>query len=537
MKKKFGVFSILMIAGLLVSLCGFAVGEPTINFIHVPEYPNPGYEDLEGNVTGVAPDDYRVAVYIHVGDLWWTKPYYASPLTTINPDGTWTCDITTGGYDRYATAVAAYLLPAGVEPPICGSGEYDSCGILPEIPEAVANAQEPTKELRNISFAGYDWKVKWSGTSPDGRVGPGPNYFSDIEEDVWVDEEGLHLNISERGGKWYCTEVILDTSFGYGTYIFQTHGRVDIIDPRMVLGLFTWEAEAKGGKNPNRELDIEFARWDIAGDYNNSQFAVQPCEHCPGCDDRCTRFRVDLTDEDSDLTNYLVWRPGTVEFRTYYGKYIDNVPQANALVHKWTHTSEYVPEPGNEHVRFNFWLLEGNAPTSSQGDEVVIANFTWQEESPFQIVTSCDAAGNEKNQFAPGDTIYVKGSGLNLSTNYKIWIQDDPVNESDILISEENPSSAETPKDVTSDSSGNLSVTPIWSIPQDATVTYHEYDIVLDKQDDGEYTGKYNVASDGIDSTGVTGFIAPIPELSTIILFSVGLLLLVGYAVLRGKNR
>ena len=539
MKKKFGVVSIiLMIAGLLVSLCGILgassefyapleVGEPTITFIHVPEYPNPSYEDLEGNVTGVTPADYPVAVYIRVGDLWWTKPTYASPLTTINPDGTWRCDITTGGNDRYATAVAAYLLPAGVEPPICGP-----CHELPEIPEAVAHAQEHTKEPRTISFAGYDWEVKRA----DFSVGPGPNYFSDKEEDVWVDEEGLHLTISERDGKWYCTEVILDTSFGYGAYISQTHGRVDIIDPMMVLGLFTWDGGAK--EQNYREMDIEFARWGNADEYTNAQYVVQPCSQCPGCGNRCTRFRANLTDEDSDLTHYFVWNPGTVEFRTYYGKYSDSVPPTSALVHNWTHSSEYVPEPGNEHIRFNFWLLGGNAPTSSQSDEVVISNFSWQEESPFSpVVTSCDAAGNKKNQFAPSDTVYVKASGLNLSTNYKIWIQDDPVDESDILISEENPSSAETPKDVTTDSSGNLSVTPIWSIPQDAAVTYHEYDIVIDKQGDGEYTDKYNAASDGIDSTSVAGFIAPIPELPTIILFSVGLLLLAGYAVLRRKNR
>ena len=110
MMKKFGVVGVLMIAGLLVSLCGIVgaslefdatltASNPAINFIHVPEYPNPGNEDLEGNITGVTTADHRVAVYIRVGDLWWIKPYYAAPLTTIDPDGTWTCDITTGDND------------------------------------------------------------------------------------------------------------------------------------------------------------------------------------------------------------------------------------------------------------------------------------------------------------------------------------------------------------------------------------------------------------------------------------------------------
>ena len=371
-EKNFGIVGALMIAGLLTSLCGIAgadsefnapvaatASDPTINIIHAPEYPNLGNEDLNGNVTGVATSDHRVAVYIRVGDLWWIKPYFASPLTTIDPDGAWTCDITTGENDCYATAVAAYLLPAGVEPPICGP-----CYEPPDISEAVASVQKEILKPRTISFAGYEWMVKRA----DCPVGPGPNHFSDRGEDIWVDEEGLHLTISEHAGRWYCTEAILNASLGYGTYTFQTHGRVDIIDPMMVLGLFTWDGKAI--EQNHREVDIEFARWGDADEYTNCQYVVQPCSQCPGCDDRCTRFRVDLTDEESDLTHSLIWSPGTVEFSTYYG---------SAMVHKWTHTGEYVPEPGNENIRFNFWLLNGDAPESSRGDEVVITDFTWRE--------------------------------------------------------------------------------------------------------------------------------------------------------------
>jgi hypothetical protein len=293
----------------------------SINFTHVPEYPNPGNENLEGNVTGVNPDDYFVAVYIRVEDVWWTKPYYASPKRPIKADGTWICDITTGGNDRYATEVAAYLLPEGEGPPICGP-----CCKLPEIPEAVAFCHKIIKEPRTVSFAGYDWKVKLR----DFPAGPGPNYFSDREEDVWVDEQGLHLTISERNGDWYCSEVILDASFGYGSYIFQTQGRVDIIDPMMVLGLFTWDTEACD--EHYREMDIEFTRWGNAGEYTNAQYVVHPCSQCPGCGDRCTRFRVDLTDEESDLTHYLVWQSDTVEFRTYCGKHSDSYPIAGCFI-------------------------------------------------------------------------------------------------------------------------------------------------------------------------------------------------------------
>lgn len=338
-------------------------------FSYLPPYPTHSGDYLEGKIEGVAPSDCCVAVYIKVGDNWWTKPTYESPLTSINEDGTWKCNIVTGGYDEYASSVAAFLLPVGSEAPICGP-----CSKLPNIPEAIAFYQEDRIQTRFISFAGYEWKVKRT----DFPYGPGPNYFSDIEEDVWVDEEGLHLTISEHDGIWFCTEVILDASLGYGTYIFQTQGRIDLIDPMMVLGLFTWDGGAEA--QHYREMDIEFARWGNPDESTNAQFVVQPCNQCPGCSDRCTRFSVDLSDENSDLTHYLVWNPGIVQFRTYYGKYSDN-PPPDALVNKWIYAGEHVPVPGSENIRFNFWLLRGDPPMDGQGDEVVITDFIWEEDT------------------------------------------------------------------------------------------------------------------------------------------------------------
>ena len=65
----------------------------------------------------VNPADYKVVVYIYVNG-WWTKPYWAQPLTTIQRDGRWVCDITTGGSDILATKIAAYLVPNGYTPPL-----------------------------------------------------------------------------------------------------------------------------------------------------------------------------------------------------------------------------------------------------------------------------------------------------------------------------------------------------------------------------------------------------------------------------------
>lgn len=143
------------------------------------------------------------------------------------------------------------------------------------------------------------------------------------------------------------------------------------------------------------------------------------------------------------------------------------------------------------------------------------------------VITSCDESGNETNQFAPGQSVYVRGSGLEANTNYKIWIQDNAVEEGDALNTTENPSTT-TPKAVTTDAGGNLTPTLIWSIPSDAPITHHSYDLIFDNQQAGT-VGTYNSTSDGIDSATAAGIIVPIPELSTTILFLIGLLMLVGY--------
>jgi hypothetical protein len=90
-------------------------GTPETHFTYVPAYGS--VHDLAGRVAHVKPGEYQVAVYIRVGN-WWVKPYAATPSTSILPDGTWTCDVTTGSGDTGATAIVAYLLPRSFDPPV-----------------------------------------------------------------------------------------------------------------------------------------------------------------------------------------------------------------------------------------------------------------------------------------------------------------------------------------------------------------------------------------------------------------------------------
>ena len=215
-----------------------------------------------------------------------------------------------------------------------------------------------------LLFAGYRWVVK----QPDTPVGPGPNRFSDRPGDVWVDKDGLHLSISFHDGSWWSTEVILDENLGYGTYVFHTESRIDVLDANIVLGMFTWDDAAP----PNyREIDFEYARWGNPSEPTNAQYVVQPY----GTAGNLERFRVDLTPGDQKLTHVLVWSAGQVEMATYRGHHLADALPAFERIHAWINDGPDVPVPGAENVRMNLWLNFGSPPLDGLPEEVVVTNF------------------------------------------------------------------------------------------------------------------------------------------------------------------
>jgi cysteine-rich repeat protein len=328
---------------------------------------------IKGHISGVDTSKYVIYCDIEVEDVWWTKPSYASPATSIDPDGTWQVDITTGGKDRCATEVAVFLVPIDTDVDTCGP-----CYALPEIPEAVAmETVDRMPASRTVDFAGQVWEIK---SSPICEIEPGPNLFSDSEEDIWIDDQGLHLTIKKKDNKWYATEAICQKSFGYGTYKFLINSRVDNLDPNEIAAVFLWDSAAP--EISYREIDIvEFTKWGESENDTNAQFVVHPCSACPGCGNNCTRFKVEQTDEDRHLTLILTWQSGSADFCIYQGNYFSTNPPYSSIIHQWRKT-DGIPEPGEENVRFNFWLYNGNAPMDGLDREFIIKDFSWEETTP-----------------------------------------------------------------------------------------------------------------------------------------------------------
>ncbi|MCP4245788.1 MAG: hypothetical protein GY778_01950 [bacterium] len=340
---------------------------PKIELTQVP--PTGSDEDLRGRVANVDSAAHRVAICIFV-DAWWTKPTFEAPTVPIQADGSWQADITTGESDAMASKIAAFVIPVGAAPPrVAGEAELPTALVQLALASVVVE-RKPLREQstyrRFVQFSGYRWSVK----SRDFPVGPGPNRFSDRKEDVWVDDRGLHLTIRKRNEHWYCTEVILQESFGYGTYVFYTMGSPDSLDLNVVAGMFTWETEAPA---PHIELDFEYARWGDSEDPTNAQFVVQPFQ-TPG---NLVRYRVEPERVDRGLTHVLVWSKDKAEFTTARGHHRPDRIPASAIISALIYTGPGVPEPGNENVRVNLWLDRGAPPRDGRPAEFLVTRFAY----------------------------------------------------------------------------------------------------------------------------------------------------------------
>ena len=247
-----------------------------------------------------------------------------------------------------------------------------------------------------VNFSHYKWIVKSSSDVSD-TMNPGSNLWSDRKSDVWVDDEGqLHLKIVKRDGKWYCTEVTSENTFGYGTYVFYLDSEIgdSNLDPDVVLGFFTWD-DNTCDTNASSEIDIEFTTFG-GRRKNILNYSVQPCIVTGGrpiseCQKRHTVFPMELHGKYS--THVFVWNPLRVVFYSYHGH---GNPTPNPIVKGgWIYditnpNCQYVRHRGascnskligipkatkNTKVKINFWLFEGKEPQEEQ--HVVIKKFEY----------------------------------------------------------------------------------------------------------------------------------------------------------------
>ncbi len=222
---------------------------------------------------------------------------------------------------------------------------------VPIVTDTIVNGQ------RILYFSGYYWLV---GTSANITQGPGPNYFSDARENVWLDANGkLHLKITNLNNKWVCAKVSLMQSFSHGRYLFMLDSRIDNLDKNVVGGLFTYASDTE-------EIDIEFSKWGVDGG-TNSQFTVQPA----ALSGNKKSFSYALTDAQS--THWFNWQTNHIDFSSFAG-HSTVLPAATKIAQQWSYTGTSIPPDSNETVNLNLWLYKGVPPSDNLPAEIIISS-------------------------------------------------------------------------------------------------------------------------------------------------------------------
>lgn len=303
----------------------------------------------DNTVSGLAyvPDttNYRVVLWAKT-DRWYVQPFATDPYTAIRSDGSWS-NLTHPWERISALLVDSEYVPSAIreQHPSEGVGvvEWD------EYPERSADTY--------IDWSGYRWRVKEAKLT-----GPGPNAFSSDSANVSVDQDDqLHLKIEQRDSTWYCAEIILDHSLGYGVYTFRLDSRVDSLNYNTIFAGFIYDSTAQ-------EFDMEFSR--ILADPHNAQYVIQPW-YIPG--------HIEYFDmpDTSQTSHSFEWRSDRIVFKSWRG-HADS-SSAATLIHAWTYAGEDIPTPGSDRMRFNLYLAGGDPPSGGSTDEVTVTTFRFAE--------------------------------------------------------------------------------------------------------------------------------------------------------------
>lgn len=346
---------------LLLLFCFFYVScgrqpvtsTPDVVFDRVPPFDRGGPDNLgtiEGHVTGSKPGQ-QIVLYAWSEGLWWIQPYTGKPFTVIQGNSRWK------NQTHLGREYAVLLVNPGYRPPLTTEElpAVDASVVAATVIKGQGPAPSPSP-AKALHFSGYDWTARRAASFRGG------SHNSFDPANAWTDERGaLHLRITKSGVDWFCSEVKLTRSLGYGTYRFTVRD-ISRLESSAVLTLSTWDGV--GTEDNRRELDIEISRWGITTT-DNAQYVVQPY-YIPV---NIVRFPA----PGGILTHSIHWEPGRATFSTVAQSRDAATPR---VVNEHVFTSG-VPSAGGDAVRMNFYVLgKGPVPLKSSA-EVVIDRFEY----------------------------------------------------------------------------------------------------------------------------------------------------------------
>lgn len=382
--------------------------------IHITGYPVFGEQgQLSGKAEVTNPLTWSVACYVFVqeaGGWWGPKPSTIQPLTPLQPDGSFFVNFISGGYDHFCTGFFVCLWPnSNPAPPFIGGGNLPAPML--NQPHDIAERPHGSKQLF-WPRPEDGWVIK--ETFNEIPIGPGENLFSSSPENVWIDNQNrLHLKITHQNGHYHCSEIIADTSWGYGKYYFVYESNPNILDIRSVFGFFTWDSFSPLAPEPEnfyREIDFEFSRWGNAGDPTNAQFVIQPWEP------QGNLLRYNAGTSPGTIHSFA-WHKDSVVFESRKAD--------STMIKKWVYTGTDNPKPGKENIRINLWLT---SQSPALQDEVILSDFGFRYHLDAPALMEVSKCG---------------GNNISISWNatpghfYKVYRSDNPQFDSAVPIHNE----------------------------------------------------------------------------------------------------
>jgi hypothetical protein len=323
-------------------------GQPTVTL----NPPAAGSAQLSGMVCNADNSADKIVIYALTNE-WYVQPLTDAPFTDIAANGTWESST-----NPWSSLVILLVNPANYTTPAATSITN------PALDQGVLAWTAYPAGPVSLNFSGYTWGIKTTGNSSGDQFDPGPNFWSNDSSVVYTAADGLHLKINRINGAWQCGEVYLTQSLGYGTYKARVSSDLSHLDLSTVAApLFIYAS-------PVQELDSEFSGLGglVARPYN-AEFVVQPYT----VSGNIAYYTQPST---AQFTIQMEWQADHVAFTTWNGW--TDAPAAADIIYQWTYAGSYIPPPGQERVHMNLWLLNGTAPTSGTGDQIVINAFTFQ---------------------------------------------------------------------------------------------------------------------------------------------------------------
>jgi len=226
-----------------------------------------------------------------------------------------------------------------------------------------------------MEWAGFKWEVK------NGLYYPGPkrpNMFS--ANNVFIDEAGLHLNITQDSGVWYCSEIQSREIAQYGTYTFEMVLNppipVDQLDPNITIGTFLYEGKTE------KEFDVEFASWGIIDEEQNTECSI----HSPYGSTKSHLFGTHP--QTNKFKSRISWAPDQIIFKAFAAK--DNNPESEWLITgEWDYSRDkigeevfnpdYIPTVNDSmKVHINFFIMNAIPPLNGKEAELIITDFLYE---------------------------------------------------------------------------------------------------------------------------------------------------------------